>query len=66
MTDEEIAAKLTSAFKEKSRELYIYGVDLIIGYVNKKNFNVYLFNHLRKLWHMDGRKLILQHLCGAS
>lgn len=40
MTDEEIAAKLTSAFKEKSRELYIYGVDLIIGYVNKKNFNV--------------------------
>lgn len=66
MTDKEIAAKLTSIFKEKSGELYIYGVDLIIGYVNKDNFNVYLFNHLRKLWHTYGRKLALQHACGSN
>ena len=61
LTDVEVAAKLTSLFNEDIDELYIYGIDFIIQYVNKDNFNLFLFNHLRKLRVRSSIEIVLQH-----
>lgn len=64
LDDKEIAVKLTSVFNQPYDEIYIVGVDLVIQYVDKKNFNLFLFNHLRTLCKSVKHKYILQHLCG--